>query len=50
MHVFVDESKTTGDFIAAAAVAPESVTTIDKGLRKLTRRGQPRMHFCAVGE
>ena len=44
-HVFVDESKTKGYFIAAAAVAPENVTTIDKGLRKLTRRGQSRMHF-----
>ena len=45
MHVFVDESKTKGYFIAAAAVAPENVTTIDKSLRKLTRRGQSRMHF-----
>jgi len=45
MHVFVDESKTMGYFIAAAAVGPENVTTIDKGLRKITRRGQSRMHF-----
>ena len=45
MHVLVDESKTKGYFIAAAAVAPENVTTIDKSLRKLTRRGQSRMHF-----
>jgi hypothetical protein len=44
-HVFVDESKTKGYFIAAAAVAPEDVTTVDKGLRKLTRRGQSRLHF-----
>ena len=47
MHVFVDESKTMGCFIAAAAVASESVTTIDKGVRKLTRRGQSRMHFTS---
>lgn len=45
VHVFVDESKSKGYFIAAAAVAPENVTTIDKSLRKLTRRGQSRLHF-----
>ena len=50
MDVFVDESKTMGYFIAAAAVAPENVTTIDKGLRKLTRRGQSRMHFKSEGD
>jgi len=44
-HVFVDESKTKGYFVAAAAAAPENVTNIDKGLRRLTRRGQSRMHF-----
>lgn len=43
-HVFVDESMTNGYFIAAAAVAPENVTTTDKGLRKLTLRGQSRVH------
>lgn len=44
-HVFVDESKTRGYFVAAAAVAPENVAIIDRSLRKLTRRGQSRMHF-----
>ena len=49
-HVFVDESKTKGYFIAAAAVAPESAARVDKDLRKLTRRGQSRIHFKAESE
>lgn len=50
MHVFVDESKTKGYYIAAAAVAPEAASKVDKELRKLTRRGQSRIHFNSESE
>jgi hypothetical protein len=43
--VFVDESKTKGYFVAAAAVLPNDAGTADKALRKLVRPGQERIHF-----
>lgn len=44
-HVFVDESKARGYFIAAAAVSSLDVKSVDQSLRQLTRRGQSRIHF-----
>lgn len=49
-HVFVDESKSKGYFVAAAAVRPAEASQIDKDLRKLTRRGQSRIHFSSESE
>lgn len=44
-HVFVDESKARDYFVAAATVAPDRTSQVDRDLRKLTRRGQSRIHF-----
>jgi hypothetical protein len=49
-HVFVDESKSKGYFVAAAAVSPLEVTQVDRELRKLTRRGQSRIHFSSESD
>lgn len=44
-HVYVDESKTHGYFIAAAAVSPADSKAVDRALRQLPRPGQSRIHF-----
>ena len=49
-HVFVDESKSNGYFVAAAAVSPVDISQVDKDLRKLTRRGQSRIHFSSESQ
>jgi hypothetical protein len=49
-HVFVDESKANGYFLAAAAVARTNSSAVDKDLRKLARRGQSRIHFSSESD
>lgn len=44
-HLFVDESKAKGYYIAVAAVAPADVVGTDRAIRQLTRPGQRRIHF-----
>lgn len=44
-HVFVDESKTRGYFIAAAAVAAHDAQAADRLIRAHARAGQRRIHF-----
>ncbi|MFD6054629.1 hypothetical protein [Agromyces sp. NPDC060279] len=44
-HVFIDESKARGYYIAAAAVTEHDVIATEKELRQLVRRGQRRIHF-----
>jgi hypothetical protein len=43
--VFVDECKSKGYRIAAAAVMPSDIGAFDRALRRLTRPGQRRIHF-----
>lgn len=45
MHVFVDETKSSGYLIAAAAVLPADVTTARRVVSGLCRSGQRRIHF-----
>ena len=49
-HVFVDESKARGYFIAAAAVSSLDMKSVDQSLRQLTRRGQSRIHFSSESD
>lgn len=49
-HVFVDESKSRGYFVAAAAAAPNRVQELDRGMRSLTRKGQRRIHFTSESD
>ncbi|RWZ68078.1 hypothetical protein ELQ92_02170 [Labedella populi] len=44
-HVFVDESKARGYYIAAAAVSSGDLQATSRELRGLVRRGQRRIHF-----
>jgi hypothetical protein len=44
-RVYVDECKSKGYYVAAAVVLHTHAVAIEKALRKLTRRGQRRIHF-----
>lgn len=44
-HVFVDESKSNGYYIAAAVVAPADVTTARSAIGGLRHKGSRSVHF-----
>lgn len=44
-HVFVDESKARGYYVAASVVAAAEVNTVRRAVAELRRPGQRRVHF-----